>query len=192
MNIRKLPWPKIVNPFLVAKTSTRWQDAIISFLPIYSLLLMGTVIQKFIVITPLNDAVILVATVKAGMILLLVYGLWGPVCCGLIFRLRTGNSLMATLFAGILYYPILSSATFVVIALSATDFLSSRISLFHLRGLGLIPLGLGLLGCVLIILVYHFGEKSELNAVSGKHTYAPFEIAVSALSSLAICALFLV
>lgn len=163
----------------------------ISFLPVYGLLLMVGIVQKAIMLTPLSDAVILLALVKSVMIMLTVYALWVPVCCGLIFRLRAGNGLITTILAGILYYPIFSLATFIVVALAATDFLSTKISLFQLREWGLFPLGLGLLGCVLIIFMYHLGEESDLTVASSKHTYVPFEIGASVLSALAICALFL-
>ena len=190
MNIRKLMSAKRFNPLMIAKTVPGWREAIISFLPMYGIFLVAAVVQRFIIATPLYDNIIVVAIVRAAIIMLGVYALLAPVCCGLVFRLRDGNGLKATLLAAILYYPIIVLALSVFFALHVTNLLSSEVSFDQLRGIGIFPLGMGLLMCVLVIIEYHFGEKPDLAATPAKRAYPPYDIGVSVLSAIALYALF--
>ena len=190
VNIRKLMPVKQFNPLLIAKTAPGWREAISSFLPMYGIFLVAAIAQRFIIATPLYDNIIVVAIVRAIMTMLTAYVLLAPVCCGLIFRLRAGNGLKATLLAAILYYPIFVLASSVYFAANATDLLSSEVSFDQLRGIGIFPLGMALIACAFVTLEYRFAKKPDLTATPAKRAYPPYDIGVSVLSAIALYALF--
>ena len=190
----KQGWTIVRRAVLIPRTAVGWKQALIAMLPMYSILLIVVVTRLAIQTTPLSEIALLFGLLKASGIFLVLYAFWMPVFCALMFRLRYDRHQRNVLLAFAIYFPILSIATFIALALESTDFLTSDISIPGLRVWIFFALFWGLIGClagcVSVFIPNHNRDQIFLPSNVVDHPfYLPAEVIVAIASLLSIVAL---